>query len=51
MFLKKLRVVYIQKGLTLRYTGDGRRFFKEIYSGVYPKRPNFLIHSTGFKLL
>ena len=39
-FLKKLRVVYIQKGLTLRYTGDGRRFFKEIYSGVYPKGPN-----------
>ena len=51
MFLKKLRVVYIQKGLTLRYTGDGRRFFKEIYSGVYPKRPNSWIHSTGFKLL
>ena len=40
MFLKKLRVVYIQKGLTLRYIGDWRRFFKEIYNGIYPKRPN-----------
>ena len=28
-----------------------RRFFKEIYSGVYPKGPNFWIYSTDFKPL
>ena len=26
-------------------------FFKETYSGVYPKRPNSWIHSTSFKPL
>ena len=26
-------------------------FFKEIYNGVYAKRPNSWIHSTDFKLL
>ena len=31
--------------------GEGRRFFKETYSGVYPKGPNSWIHSTGFKPL
>ena len=31
--------------------GEGRRFFKEIYSGVYPKWPNSWIHNTGFKPL
>ena len=31
--------------------GEGIRLFKETYSGVYPKRPNSWIHSTGFKPL
>ena len=33
--------------------GEGRRFFffKETYSGIYPKEPNSWIHSTWFKSL
>ena len=29
--------------------GEGRRFFKETYSDIYPKWPNSWIHNTGFK--
>ena len=29
--------------------GEGRKFFKETYSGVYLKGPNSWIYSTGFK--
>ena len=29
----------------------GRRFFKETYSGVYPKGPNSWIHDTSYKPL
>ena len=58
--------MYIQKGLTLgsiyfffrilsifntHIQGEGRMFFKEIYSGVYPKLSNSQIHSIIFKLL
>ena len=31
--------------------GEGRRFFKETYSDIYPKWPNSWIHNTGFKPL
>ena len=29
--------------------GEGRRFFKETYSDIYPKWLNSWIHNTGFK--
>ena len=37
--------------MNTQHRREGRRFFKETYSGVYPKGPNSWIYSTDFKHL